>query len=89
MGRRGFAIKILQKSTPVAYYQGMEIIERRLSVAIDVRDDSFEYRWILTRLRPKLCIQVLQLELLPPEIVRETTEFGSLIFFSFLVVESI
>jgi hypothetical protein len=67
----------------------MQIIEGRLGVAIDVRNNSFEDMRIVTRLRPKLYIKILQLELLPPKVIGKATELGGIVLFSFLIVESI
>jgi len=54
-----------------------------------MRNNSFEDIGIVTRLRPKLYIKILQLELLPPKVIGKATEFGGIVFFSLLIVESI
>jgi hypothetical protein len=67
----------------------MEIAEGGLGVSVDVGDNTSENRWMMTRLRSKFYVEVLQLELLPSHVISEATELGSLILLALFIVESV
>jgi hypothetical protein len=66
----------------------MEDMQRRLGVSSNVGHDAFEDLRLIG-LGTNLSIQVLQLHLLPPEVVVETVEVASFILLAFLVFERV
>lgn len=64
-------------------------MKRRLGVAGDMRDNAFEYLGLVGRRRTHVCIQVLQLDLLSPEVVAEAPKGTRLVLFAILAGEGV
>jgi hypothetical protein len=64
-------------------------MERRLRVSRDMRDDALEDLGEIRRRRPELRIQVLELNLLAPEVISESSKVACAILFAFLMVKAV
>ena len=67
----------------------VKVVERRLSISIDVADYAAKYDGIVGSSSTQLDIEILKLDLLAPEVVSKASKCGSLIFFAVFVVELI
>lgn len=63
-------------------------MKRRLRVSGDVRDDALEDQRLVRRCA-HVSIEILELDLLPPEVVAETEELALLILFAFFVFKGV
>jgi hypothetical protein len=85
----GLPVQVLEKATPMANNQAMEILKRRLCVSIHMGNHATKYRRAVTSGGSDFCIEVLQLHLLPPHIVPKPAKAGGFIFLSGLIIEVI
>ena len=80
-------IQVLYEPTPILYHHIMQILQRRLRISIDMTHDSLEDLGLVLGLRPQLRVQVLQLDLLAPEVLIEAAEGGALVLLAALILE--
>lgn len=71
------------------YNEFMQVIQRGLSISIDMRDNSAKDRRLIVRLGAQLGIEVLQLDLLAAEVVCEASEGRSFVLFTGFVFERV
>lgn len=62
-------------------------MKRRLCVAADMSNNAFENLWLVWRRSPQFRIEVLKLDLLATEVIREATKSARLIFLASFVGE--
>lgn len=73
----------------MANNQRMQVIQARLGVAIDVRDDAAEDLWVICGVGAQLGVEVLKLDLLASEVLGEAAELAAGVFIAFFVVEGV
>ena len=69
--------------------QMMDVVKRRLSIAVDMRNYTSKDRRFAWRAGTKLGVQILQLDLLPPHVVDEAAELGGPIFFALFILKCV
>lgn len=89
MGDGGLPVQVLLEAAAMGDDELVQVIQRRLSVAVDVRNDAAKDGRAIIGRGPQLGVQILELDLLPTEVVGEASKIRGSVLVTLLVFELI